>query len=71
MLTAKGMSGQMAEPLVGWGLTRDAYVGNGLEVEVDIEKHTHPTFHFVEGKGCVLMGVGEGRKGETEGDVRP
>ena len=24
----------MAEPLVGWGFTRDAYVGNGLEVEV-------------------------------------
>lgn len=61
----------MAEPLVGWGLTRDAHVGNGLEVEVDGEEHTHPTFHLVEGKGCVLMGAGEERKGETEGDVRP
>ena len=54
----------MAEPLVGWGLTRDAHVGNGLEVEVDSEEHTHPTFHLVEGKGCVLMGAGEERKGE-------
>lgn len=61
----------MAEPLVGLGLTRDAYVGNGLEVEVDSEEHTHPTFHFVEGNGCVLMDAGEEKKGETEGDVRP
>lgn len=69
MLTPKGISGH-GRAFGGMGShERCLCEGNGLEVEVDDEEHTHPTFHFVEGNGCVLMDAGEKKEGRAMLDL--